>query len=586
MSTATSLPSRWVRGLALLLLAAGLHLPAAAQSTLADIHDLYPGDVRTDGFVLDSEQAVEIVAYGPETRRDGFSLSNAWILDARTRRVMWDFEQARTHDRNRGVREVRETLTLPAGAYEVYYASFPNGYYNDRWHGTNSLGDVIRNIAAEIRDDWDRDWDGYDRDERRQFGVTITGNGTNERNLALLSKDFVESAVLRMTDVFDDRYHQQGFTLSQGMDLEVYAIGEMRRDETFDYGWIINTETRERVWVMNWRNTDPAGGAEKNRVANEVLRLPAGTYAAFFVTDGSHSTEEWNSAPPYDPMAWGLTLLPTDPADARHFELVEYEDVPLRNTIVEMRRMRDDAYESKSFTLKRPMRVRIYAMGEGVRGEMYDYGWLRNAETREEVWRMRYYDTEHAGGGEKNRLFDEVLELPAGSYTAYYVTDGSHSFRDWNDGAPFDQESWGLTILPADDNFNPADVAEYTPGGDGRLIAEITRVRDDAFRRERFKLDESTRVQIYALGEGSRGNMYDYGWIEDRRGRVIWEMTYRMTDPAGGADKNRLVDTVITLEAGEYTLFYETDGSHDFGDWNARRPHDPEAWGITLRRAD
>ena len=64
--------------------------------------------------------------------------------------------------------------------------------------------------------------------------------------------------------------------------------------------------------------------------------------------------------------------------------------------------------------------------------------------------------------------------------------------------------------------------------------------------------------------------MVDYGWIEDAKsGRRVWEMTYRMTEHAGGAKKNRRFDGVIRLPAGEYVLRYETDGSHSFGDWNA-----------------
>src|SRR5690606_39532873 len=116
----------------------------------------------------------------------------------------------------------------------------------------------------------------------------------------------------------DDQYVQQGFALARPMEVEVYAVGELRRDEGFDYGWIVNADTRERVWEMDYAGTRHAGGAAKNRVANEVIRLPAGRYAAFFVTDDSHSAEAWNEAPPFDPLVWGLALLPKDPAERRH----------------------------------------------------------------------------------------------------------------------------------------------------------------------------------------------------------------------------------------------------------------------------
>ena len=79
-------------------------------------------------------------------------------------------------------------------------------------------------------------------------------------------------------------------------------------------------------------------------------------------------------------------------------------------------------------------------------------------------------------------------------------------------------------------------------------------------------------MRIYALGEGSEGDMNDYGWIEDAKtGRIVWEMGYRMTDHAGGARKNRMFNGTILLQAGDYNVYYESDDSHAFNDWNASR---------------
>ena len=92
-------------------------------------------------------------------------------------------------------------------------------------------------------------------------------------------------------------------------------------------------------------------------------------------------------------------------------------------------------------------------------------------------------------------------------------------------------------------------------------------------------------MRIYALGEGSGRSLADYGWIEDARtGKTVWEMTYRTTDPAGGAAKNRRFDGLVTLPSRRYTLRFETDGSHAFGSWNADPPDDPDMWGITVYR--
>jgi len=120
---------------------------------------------------------------------------------------------------------------------------------------------------------------------------------------------------------------------------------------------------------------------------------------------------------------------------------------------------------------------------------------------------------------------------------------------------------------------------------DKNIVAQIVRMRDDADQSDNFKLDRSTRLRVYAIGEGQGREMYDYGWIEDaRNGSVVWEMTYPMTFHAGGGRKNRMVNTTIMLDRGEYRLRWRSDDSHSYGDWNVDPPEDQEYWGITLYR--
>jgi hypothetical protein len=77
---------------------------------------------------------------------------------------------------------------------------------------------------------------------------------------------------------------------------------------------------------------------------------------------------------------------------------------------------------------------------------MYDYGWLKNMETGKVVWKMRYRQTEHAGGARKNRKSEVILDLEPGVYVAYYKSDDSHSYRDWNMTEPYDPANWGITV--------------------------------------------------------------------------------------------------------------------------------------------
>jgi len=109
-------------------------------------------------------------------------------------------------------------------------------------------------------------------------------------------------------------------------------------------------------------------------------------------------------------------------------------------------------------------------------------------------------------------------------------------------------------------------------------------VGDNEDEGERFTLESNGKVRVYAIGEGQDGEMHDFAWIEKAgSGRVVWEMTYRMTDHAGGARKNRVFNDAISLDAGEYVVKYVSDGSHSFQRWNASPPSDVMNWGVTVK---
>ncbi|MCA1621623.1 MAG: serine hydrolase [Acidobacteria bacterium] len=114
------------------------------------------------------------------------------------------------------------------------------------------------------------------------------------------------------------------------------------------------------------------------------------------------------------------------------------------------------------------------------------------------------------------------------------------------------------------------------------VIAQIVQVPDNEDKSVAFSLTGSREVRIFAIGEGLAGEMYDYGWIEDAdKGTPVWKMQESQTTYAGGAGKNRKVDLVLTLPAGNYRLRYKTDDSHAFGQWN-NLPPDFNFWGIAV----
>ncbi|HKC38772.1 MAG TPA: hypothetical protein VKC15_04450 [Gemmatimonadales bacterium] len=570
-------------------------LSQSPAQTLVDIHDLTPREHRTAGFVLAAPQELRVAAVGADPRperavrdRDKDSWQDddrttwpaaAWIIDTRTREVVWDLRAAATERSSSGLRRFAGTVRLPAGVYEAHYASYAAAWTSI--DGTSVI-DGLRRLAGRIR------YGGpyVDDGSYKEFSLTIAGAGraAPESEVEDASRAFTASAIARLAPE-PSATARYGFALARPTDVEVYAIGEIRRDGAFDYGWITNADTRACVWKMDYANSEPAGGATKNRMVRQTLHLPAGRYVAYFVTDDSHDPDEWNAVPALDPDFWGLTLRVADATARAGVRPFAYEPVPAGQTLASLVGIGDDASPSAGFTLRRPMDVRVYAIGEGVNDEMVDYAWIVDATHHARVWTMRYEDTEPAGGAEKNRLFDGTVHLDAGSYLVRYTSDGSHSAADWNAAPPAEERYWGVSVFPASGRVDSAVVGKFERGPNGTVLAELVRMGDDERAHMPFRLERETTLRVYALGEGVGGDMADYGWIEDAAsGRVVWEMSYDATEPAGGARKNRAFEGTIRLPAGSYVLHYKSDGSHSYEHWNNDAPDDAESWGITVFR--
>lgn len=571
----------------MLLLPAGSRL--RAQDKLVDIKGLSPHELRVQSFVITQPQDIQIQATGADDRgsrsfgigpfkwernRDdsrGYWRGSAWILDARSREVVWRLDRATT-ERDDELRSFNGRVRLNPGTYEAYYASYSGN------QTTQILG-TISSRRRQVRYD-----DGGLSDDFR-FAITGTGRQLNPADLTRTREDFTNNAFVMLHSPRHESTQRVGFSLDKPLDVEVYAIGEARDDESFDYGWIINTDTHEKVWKFDGLAATDAGGAEKNRYMRVTRTLPAGRYAAFFASDDSHDPLDWNAAPPNDPDFWGLTVRVKNPADRASVKTYAYESAPLGNAIVALTGLHDSESRSYGFTISKPMDIRVYAIGEGRGERMYDYGWITDANTHRRIWEMNYNDTEHAGGDAKNRVVDRVLHMVPGNYIVSFVTDDSHSYGSWNSAPPMDGEYWGISLLPASGALDKSAVSRFDDRSDANVLARLVRMKNGSERRMRFTLDHDANLRVYAIGEGSGDEMNDYGWIEDlRSGSKVWEMTYRSTRNAGGADKNRLFDNTVHLRGGEYVLHFRTDDSHAYGNWNSDPPEDAESWGITVYR--
>lgn len=574
----------------------------SGERRIVQLKDFSSIELQSQGFSLLLDAQLHIIAVGAGSEKGKiFSTSTmyayGWILDAKSRKTVWEMDQNNTLQSQKDKKFDGE-IFLPKGDYEVYFVAYgfgspaPFSNFNidiDRRKKTDEeKKSKKRNFFSWFEDFFGRNDEKEWKSRSKKWGIDLyIKDGSVSITTFKPPKDF-PNTIYKATRLGENDHIKQAFVLSKSIPIHIYAIGEMNfNDDLADYGWIINAKTRERVWEMKSSNLPHAGGADKNVKFDDVVVFPSGEYVLYFNTDDSHSSLDWNAAPPNDPLNLGIQLITPEQNNMATVKLTTLRED--ENIIVQLTQAKNNETRSASFTLKMETQIRVYALGEASneRRLMADYGWIINAKTRERIWIQDVQRTMHAGGADKNRMIDEIITLPKGTYTVYYKTDDSHAYNNWNTIGPFDPEHWGITLSGIDENFDMKNVEKNINVKEAGVIIQINQVDDHADKTTGFKLEKPTRIRIYALGEGQNREMYDYGWIEDAHSsRVIWEMTYSMTFHAGGGRKNRIVTTTILLDRGEYNLRYISDDSHSFGNWNTDPPDDPTMWGITLYKEE
>ncbi len=574
---------KYLAGIILLLWSGGLF----SQNAVLQMDHLGSGQLKVAGFVLHRNTTLQIKAVGagfeqefrhfPSYQADPNNMfAYAWILDARSRKMVWRMTLKNTKKVGWSGynRAFQGDVELPAGTYEVYFSSVePIFFYGGQ--GFISLRSLFNKIMGSKRE-----WD----DEAEDWMVRIApvDEVLDISDVRKEQQAYLSNAVVYLVNQPDNVLHKQGFTLKKAARLQIYAQGEGVKGKMFDYGWIINARTNERVWMMEEPATQYAGGAQKNRLVRDTLSFKPGEYLVYYKTDDSHSAEDWNANPPYDPFFWGIVVSPV--GKSFDWKAVGKFSEKTNNALVSITRVGDYAYKEAFIKVNRPVKIRIFALGEGRAGQMFDFGWISRAQDGKIVWKMDYDQTRHAGGSSKNRLFDGVITLQPGIYIVHYQTDDSHSYEGWNALPPQRPEMWGITLYNLGTK-NAVIKIERPKNLSKNVLAKLTQVGDDEYLKKDFFLDKPSKIRIYCLGEGDPGKMYDYGWIKNvQTGETIWKMRYSSTVHAGGDKKNRMADVIISLPAGHYRVYYKSDDTHSYRHWNAAAPYDERNWGITVYR--
>lgn len=567
-------------GLLLFRLVAGPPQPAG----LVVWTELDAGALRHAAFEVGTLARFAVEATGSFEQAEGTPALAAypWIVRRSDRTVVWRMS-ADDAQRDRGTLALRrDTFELDAGTYDVYFAA----YGNDA-RSRQAPGFFDRLLGGEAR------WQG-DASKWRVVLQALDGaparalDGQPPAPAALGDERLVWSSAPM-------RSRREAFFLfevKKQAPFTLYAVGEIDRAAK-DYGWIEDALTGEQRWVMDAQNTQPAAGAPYNRLFRDAVTLPPGVYRVGFKTDRSHAYRDWDRNPPFDPAAWGLSLFARDSA-----AVVAFDPWNARTPLVSFLRVPSSTEREAEIEVMRPVRLVVSAQGEiSGSGSLYDYAQLERIDG-EEVWKMSRERSEAAGGNDKNRREVAFVTLEPGRYLLRYETDDSHAFDDWNTDPPDNPARWGVALFP----LAPADSAAVrvvrqsgAPGvapppppplpdlAGGTVLVEGMRLGNDVRFEQPFTVPAAGRVAVVALGEISRGGRYDYGWIaEARTGRVVWEMTYDNTKPAGGSDRNRRFEGFVRLAPGDYVAHFKTDDSHAYDAFGVEAPDSPAAWGLRV----
>lgn len=142
----------------------------------------------------------------------------------------------------------------------------------------------------------------------------------NINNINLLAGISQAGSSQDLTTQFEIKSKRKLLVCTEG---EAFLLG----DQTlWDYGWIENL-SGDTVWMPELSKLRHAGGDAKNVIQMDVLELQPGSYILKYVSDDSHSFDQWNASAPYIPDLWGIQVYFLNDEEIDFFEknIVEKE---------------------------------------------------------------------------------------------------------------------------------------------------------------------------------------------------------------------------------------------------------------------
>ncbi len=239
------------------------------------------------GFSLAKPMEVEIQGIGEIPDWSDSYADYGWIINADTRKREWSMadEHLRWAGGGEKNKMARRTMRLDKGNYLLFYVTDDSHCYDD--------------------------WNCPPPYNPEAYGVRVSAVVKSDlASVSTYRESSSQMPLLSIVRAGNDFMEVKPFRVKQDCEVRVYALGEYSTGsgDFADYAWIERMGDSRPFWLMQERNTEPAGGAKKNRLADEVVTLSKGDYVLGYVTDDSHAYGEWNSGAPYDQKNYGVTL--------------------------------------------------------------------------------------------------------------------------------------------------------------------------------------------------------------------------------------------------------------------------------------
>ncbi len=132
----------------------------------------------------------------------------------------------------------------------------------------------------------------------------------NELNVFLRQRNQKKDFISEIKNVGDNQNLTQKFSVLKTADYLIVSAGEGSFGDslTADHGWLESANGKE-IWTgADFRKSYHLGGALKNRIRIDIVKLNPGQYSLRYISDATHSYEKWNAEPAYDRDFWGIRI--------------------------------------------------------------------------------------------------------------------------------------------------------------------------------------------------------------------------------------------------------------------------------------